>query len=124
MLNTEKFMRSLITSENTAKSFEAAEKSLNLIALFVQLLIIVPRIFAIAFGWDYGYVAKLHCQSPCFVPFIGPIHQEINWMVSRAELLQKSTALRCIATVSCGQRKHYPISIRCGDHMETAEKSV
>ena len=39
----------IIASENTVKPFDAAKKPFNLITPFVQLLIIVPRIFSIAF---------------------------------------------------------------------------
>ncbi len=63
-------------SENTTKPFEAAIKPLNLIALFVQLLIIVPRIFTIGFRWDYGYAAKFCRQRPRIVSFVCPIHQK------------------------------------------------
>ena len=39
-------------------------------------------------GMEEKILALSHCQSPCLVPFIGSIHQEINGMVNRAELLQ------------------------------------
>ena len=65
-----------------------------------------------------GYVAKLHCQSPYLVPFVGPIHQEINGMAGRAKLLQKSPAFWRISAVPCRQRKYYPIPITCGGHMK------
>jgi hypothetical protein len=45
------------------KTLDAAKKPLNLIRLFVQFLIVVPRIFTIAFGRNNGHIAKLHCQS-------------------------------------------------------------
>ena len=76
----------IIAGKNTAKSFEAAKEPLDLIALFVQLLIIVPKIFAVAFWRNDRYIAKLLRQSPRLVPFIGPVHQKINRMVSRTEL--------------------------------------
>ena len=60
----------IIASENTTKPFETAKKPLNLIALSVQLLIIVPRIFTVAFRRDYGYVTKFRRQRPCTVPFV------------------------------------------------------
>ena len=50
----------IITGKNAAKMFDTAEKSLDLIALLVQLFIIVPRIFAIAFGWDNRCITKFH----------------------------------------------------------------
>ena len=108
----------IIAGENAAKTFDAAKKPFNLIALFVQLLIIVPRIFAIAFRRNYGYIAKLHSQSSGLIPFIGSIHQEVNRMVSWTELPQKGSAFRTIAAVASRQREYYPISIRCGDHMK------
>ncbi len=40
----------IIARENAAKPFDTAKKPLRLLALLVQLFIIVPRIFAIAFG--------------------------------------------------------------------------
>ena len=42
----------IIARENAAKPFNTAKKPLRPIALLVQLFIIVPRIFAITFGWD------------------------------------------------------------------------
>ena len=53
----------VIASKNTAKTLDAAKKPLNLIALFVQFLIVVPRIFTIAFWRNNRHIAKLHCQS-------------------------------------------------------------
>ena len=76
----------IIACENTAKSLDTTKKPLNLIALLVQLLIIVPWIFAIAFWRNYRYITKFHRQSPRLVPFIDPIHQEVNRMVSRTKL--------------------------------------
>ena len=77
----------IIARENTAKALDAAKKPLNLIALFVQLLIIAPRIFAIAFWRNDWYITKFHGQGPCLVPLISPVHQEVKWMVSWTELL-------------------------------------
>ena len=77
----------IIASENTAKALDAAKKPLNLISLFVHLCIITPRIFAIAFGRNDWYIAKFRCQSLCFVPLAGLVHQKVNWMVSWTELL-------------------------------------
>ena len=108
----------VIAGKNTAKTLDATKKSLNLITLFVQFLIVVPRIFAIAFGRNNRCVAKFHGQSPGFIPFIGPVHQKINRMVCWTELPQKSTTFWTVATVSRRQRKDYPIPIRCGDHMK------
>ena len=76
----------IIACKNTAKSFEAAKEPLDLIALFIQLLIIVLRIFAVAFWRNDRYIAKLLRQSPRLVSFIGAVHQKINRMVSRTEL--------------------------------------
>ena len=50
----------VIPCKNAAKTFDTAEKPLDLIALLVQLSIIVPRVFAIAFGRDNGCVAEFH----------------------------------------------------------------
>lgn len=50
----------IIASKSATESLEAAEKPLKLIALFVQLLIIVPRIFAIAFWGNNRYITKLY----------------------------------------------------------------
>ena len=77
----------IIARENTAKTLDATKKPLNLIELFVQLLIIAPRIFAIAFWRNDWYIAKFYYPSPCLIPFISPIHQEVKWMVSWTELL-------------------------------------
>ena len=40
----------IIARENAVKMFDTAKNPLRLIALLVQLFIIVPRIFVIAFG--------------------------------------------------------------------------
>ena len=116
----------LITArKNTTKSFEAAKEPLHLITLFVQLLIIAPRIFAIAFWRNDRYIiAKLLRQSPCLVPFIGPIHQKINRMVNWAKLPQRGVPFWSIIAVSCGQRKYYPIPVRCGNHMKLGVPSA
>ncbi len=92
----------IIARKNTTKSFEAAKEPLHLITLFVQLLIIAPRIFAIAFWRNDRHIAKLLRQSPCLVPFIGPIHQKINRMVNWAKLPQKGAPFWSITAVSCG----------------------
>ena len=114
----------IIACKNTAKSFETAKEPLDLITLFVQLFIIVPRIFAVAFWRNDRYIAEFLRQSPCLVSFIGPVHQKINRMVSRTELPQKGAPFRSIAAVSCGQRKYYPIPVRCGDHMKLGVPSA
>ena len=108
----------VIAGKNTTKTLDAAKKSLNLITLFVQFLIVIPRVFTIAFWRNNRHIAKLHCQSSRLIPLISPVHQEVNRMICRTELLQKGTAFRTIATVSRRQRKDYPIPIRCGDHMK------
>ena len=108
----------VIAGKNTTKTLDTAKKPLNLIALFVQFLIVVPRIFTIAFGRNNGHIAKIHCQRSRLIPLISPVHQEVNRMIHWTELLQKGTAFRTIATVSRRQRKDYPIPIRCGDHMK------
>ena len=76
----------IITGKNEAKTFDTAEKSLDLIALLVQLFIIVPRIFAIAFGWDNRCITKFHGQSPGFIPFIwpGPSEDKLDGPLDRA----------------------------------------
>ena len=84
----------------------------------------MPRIFTVAFWGNYGYITEFFRQSPCLVPFIGPIHQKINRSVNRAKLPQKGAALRSIAAVSRRQRKHYPIPIRCGNHMKLGVPST
>ena len=66
----------IIAGKNAAKSFETAEEPLDLITLFVQLLTIVPRIFAIAFWRNDRYIAEFLRQSPRLVPFIGSVHQK------------------------------------------------
>ena len=108
----------IIASENTTISFETAKKPLNLIALSVQLLIIVPRIFTVAFRRDYGYVTKFRRQRTRIVSFVCPVHQKIDWLVNRTKTSQQGAAFRSIAAVSRRQRKHYPIPIRCGNHMK------
>ena len=101
----------IIASENTTKSFETAKKPLNLIALSVQLLIIVPRIFTVAFRRDYGYVTKFRRQRPRIVSFVCRVHQKIDWLVNRTKTSQQGAAFRSIAAVSRRQRKRYPIPI-------------
>ena len=108
----------VIAGKNTTKTLDAAKKSLNLITLFVQFLIVVPRLFTIALWRNNRHIAKLHSQSSRLVPLISPVHQEVNRMVHRTELLQKGTTFWTVATVSRRQRKDYPIPIRCGDHMK------
>ncbi len=44
------------------------KKPFNLIALFVQLLITIPRIFSIAFRRDYRDITELHSQSSGLIP--------------------------------------------------------
>ena len=108
----------VIAGKNTAKTLDATKKSLNLITLFVQFLIVVPRLFTIALWRNNRHIAKLHSQSSRLVPLISPVHQEVNRMVHRTELLQKGTTFWTVATVSRRQRKDYPIPIRCGNHMK------
>ena len=108
----------VIAGKNTAKTLDATKKSLNLITLFVQFLIVVPRILTIALWRNNRHIAGLHSQSSRLVPLISPVHQEVNRMVHRTELLQKGTAFWTVATVSRRQRKDYPIPIRCGGHMK------
>ena len=108
----------VIAGKNTAKTLDATKKSLNLITLFVQFLIVVPRTLTIALWRNNRHIARLHSQSSRLVPLISPVHQEVNRMVHRTELLQKGTAFWTVATVSRRQRKDYPIPIRCGDHMK------
>lgn len=106
-------IKHIIASENTTKSFETAKKPLNLIALSVQLLIIVPRIFTVAFRRDYGYVTKFRRQRLRIVSFVCPVHQKIDWLVNRTKTSQQGAAFRSIAAVSRRQCKHYPIPSGC-----------
>ena len=70
-----------------AKALDTTKKPLNLIALLVQLFIITPRIFAIAFWRNDWYITKFHGQGPCLVPLISPVHQEVKRMVNWTEFL-------------------------------------
>ncbi len=85
----------------------------GLAVLSVQLLIIVPRIFTVAFRRDYGYVTKFRRQRPRIVSFVCPVHQKIDWLVNRTKTSQQGAAFRSIAAVSRRQRKHYPIPSGC-----------
>ena len=46
----------VIAGKNTTKTLDAAKKSLNLITLFVQFLIVIPGVFTIAFWWNNRYI--------------------------------------------------------------------
>lgn len=67
-------IKSIIAGKNTAKSFETAKEPLDLITLFVQLLIIAPRIFAIAFWQNDRYIAPV--PKPASRPFHRPSPSE------------------------------------------------
>lgn len=48
----------VLAGKNTTKTLDAAKKSLNLITLFVQFLIVIPRVFTIAFWQNNRHIAK------------------------------------------------------------------
>ena len=49
----------VIAGKNTTKTLDAAKKSLNLITLFVQFLIVIPGVFTIAFWWNNRYYSRI-----------------------------------------------------------------
>ena len=50
----------IIAGKDATEAFDTAEKPLNMIALSVHLFIIIPGIFAIAFGRNNWRIAKFH----------------------------------------------------------------
>ena len=49
----------VIAGKNMTKTLDAAKKSLNLITLFVQFLIVIPGVFTIAFWWNNRYYSRI-----------------------------------------------------------------
>lgn len=75
----------IIAGENAAKAFDTPKQPLDLIALLVQLLIIVPGIFPVLLQWNNRHIPKRQSQGSRFVTFISPIHQQMNWTGNRTE---------------------------------------
>ncbi len=75
----------IIAGENAAEAFDTPKQPLDLIALLVQLLIIVPGIFPVLLRWNNRHIPKGQSQGSRFVTFISPIHQQMNWTGNRTE---------------------------------------
>ena len=57
------------------KSIEPAEQPFDLIAPFVQGVIVVPWRAAIVLRGHHWHIPELHGQLSCLIAFIRPIHQ-------------------------------------------------
>ena len=75
----------IIAGENAAKASDTPKQPLDLIALLVQLLIIVPGIFPVLLRWNNRHIPKRQSQGSRFVTFISPIHQQMNRTGNRTE---------------------------------------
>ncbi len=86
-----------VASRNTAPSFEKQESVLNEMAKFVEIFIILPRMFS-AFPWrnDRYHSLVSSFENDC-VCIIAPICQKIF----RLEALDQ---LRCNCAIRCGTR--------------------
>jgi hypothetical protein len=56
--------------EDAAKAFQSAEQSLDLIALALHGLVILPGFETIALGWNHRYKAEIQRQLPSFVVLV------------------------------------------------------
>jgi hypothetical protein len=71
--------------EDTPESLQSSEQSLNLVTPPIHSFVVFPRLNPIGFGRYYRDEAKLQHQLPRFVPFVGSIHQQMNWPAGLAQ---------------------------------------
>ena len=71
----------LEAGEDSAKAFEPSEEPLDLVALFVECAVVLPRFNAVGLGWNHRDHAQTEHQLSGFVPFVGAIHQ--HWQAFR-----------------------------------------
>lgn len=58
-----------------AEALQSSKQALNFIAAFVEILVILPRVKAIGFGWRDGIKAQIQRKLSGFVSLISPIHE-------------------------------------------------
>ncbi|GAB1719453.1 MAG: hypothetical protein NTAFB09_11840 [Nitrosospira sp.] len=75
----------LEAGEDTPESLQSSEQSLNLVTPPIHSFVVFPRLNPIGFGRYYRDETKLQHQLPRFVPFVGSIHQQMNWPAGLAQ---------------------------------------
>jgi hypothetical protein len=65
--------------EKIREPLQFSEQSLNLATPPIHSFVVFPRLNPVGFGRYYRDEAKLQLQLPRFVPFVGSIHQQMNW---------------------------------------------
>src|SRR3990172_5677168 len=78
--------------EDTAEAFESAEEPLDLVALAVQGLVVLPGLQAIASGGNHREEAKVQSQLESLVVLVGAVHYEIQGRGQRSDAAQQFAA--------------------------------
>ena len=70
------FVQFVITSKYSSELFDITEVTLYDIPLFVQLLIVLPRFFTVAFRWHHWMHSTLFRLCPTLVAFLRLVHHQ------------------------------------------------
>ena len=103
--------------EDSPEPLEAAEQSLDCVSLFVQLQVVFQNGQPISLGWYDRLHAKVKGQPPCFVAFIGLVHDDRRPFPSAiVQVFQQLPPFRGTTGLAGRQSKRYgAIGSRCND---------
>ena len=107
----------LESGEDSAKALESAKESLDLVAATIHGTIVLPGGHSVRFRRDDRDIPQIEGQLTGFIPFVGPIHEQVNRPGGGSECLQEFASLRGIVGLTGRQGKRYGRSSIRGNQM-------
>ena len=112
------------SSKDSSEAFQAPEQSLNLIALFIHLLIVLPGIQTIAFGWNNRCHSKIKNPLARLIAFVGSVHNHLNaFQTTVLKPFEQFAPLRRITGLARRQRKRYGAVVTGCNHVNLSAPS-
>ena len=89
----------LVSGEDSAESFEAAEQPLDLVSPLVDFGVVFPRLNPVPLRRNDGIEAEVEGELAGLGSFAGSIHHEMERGLGLAQLAQQSSAFRRVVAL-------------------------
>jgi hypothetical protein len=66
----------VVSSADSAKSFDSSKEALNDVPFLVFLLIVLPWVSSVGFGWNYRFMSVCLGQSASLISLVSLIHEQ------------------------------------------------
>jgi len=111
-------------AKDPAVGLQTAEKPLNFIAAAIHHPVICPRNKALGIGGYHRHIPQVIRQTPRFIAFVSPVHDQVTTRGNRTARLQQFPALGRIARLACGELEPQRAARICGNHMNLGRPSA